>query len=505
MADRMTLDVVIQGHDGASGALNNVSRSAVRANQVFKAGADAAKLHADRYEYLYGAMRKVGLALTGFGVGVLGGLFAAAKKAGDMGMALSDMNIRTGVAIETLSKLSYAAAQTGADMGNVEVGLKNVSKLAYAVANGNAEAKKTFDRLGISVTDQNGKLKDAGALFVEVGAAIRQMTTATERSAVASLMFGKNGGMLLGMFTDPKSSLDAYMAKAEKLRLVFGKGAAEGATKFRAKLQDLELQLQMGLITLGLRAMPVMEKLVDWFSKAAEKVAAWADANPKLYEALVAIVIVLAKTAAPLGMFLYMLPQMIVGVVTLAGAYRSLALWMNAANTAWMKNPWMWAALAIILSAIGSYKIVQEEFAKAAAGEQSYGKAAARTFGRNATPLGPAYHGGKTAAGWVKGAMGMGIPAEGTPMPAEGTPMPAPAGWVKGAMGMGMPAEGTPMPAPAGASGGTIKHEVDFNFSGKDIDGDKIANNAKVQRAIKQVAEDVMKGRDMGLRYGPQY
>lgn len=74
-----------------------------------------------------------GLALTSAAIqtgslAVLGALGAAASHFADQGSQFNDMSAATGVGVEALSALSYAAKQTGVDVGALQGGLKGLAK-----------------------------------------------------------------------------------------------------------------------------------------------------------------------------------------------------------------------------------------------------------------------------------------------------------------------------------------------------------------------------------------
>jgi hypothetical protein len=80
-----------------------------------------------------------GKAISGIGtrLGAVGGaitapLIGAAKLFADSGSALEVMSQRTGVSVEQLSLLGYAAKQSGTDMEGVEVGIRKMQKALTA-------------------------------------------------------------------------------------------------------------------------------------------------------------------------------------------------------------------------------------------------------------------------------------------------------------------------------------------------------------------------------------
>jgi hypothetical protein len=70
----------------------------------------------------------VGGSLVAAGSAITGPLMAAASVFNTMGSEMADMSARTGASVETLSKLKYAAEQSGAGVGDLEKALRTMSK-----------------------------------------------------------------------------------------------------------------------------------------------------------------------------------------------------------------------------------------------------------------------------------------------------------------------------------------------------------------------------------------
>ena len=86
------------------------------------------------------------------GAGIVTPLAGAAKVFADMGSDMVDMSQRTGVSVEALSELGFAAEQSGADMGTLEGSLKKMQKMLFEAASGSQAAQETLPSLGLSAS-----------------------------------------------------------------------------------------------------------------------------------------------------------------------------------------------------------------------------------------------------------------------------------------------------------------------------------------------------------------
>src|SRR4051812_10277800 len=74
------------------------------------------------------AVGSIGKTMLKLGGGILGPLAAAGKVFADMGSELNDASQRTGIAVEALSALKFAAEQSGSSLEGLEGGLRKMQK-----------------------------------------------------------------------------------------------------------------------------------------------------------------------------------------------------------------------------------------------------------------------------------------------------------------------------------------------------------------------------------------
>ena len=131
----------------------------------------------------------IGAGLSGLGAGIVLPLVGAAKSFADAGSVLNDASARTGVSVEALSALSYAAQQTGTDLGTVEGAIRKMQKALVAGSEENLQAEATFMALGLSVQDlmklnpdQQFDALAKAILSMEALGNVREMTALTVKA-----------------------------------------------------------------------------------------------------------------------------------------------------------------------------------------------------------------------------------------------------------------------------------------------------------------------------------
>jgi hypothetical protein len=168
----------------------------MRASKVaFKGAVDAGK-DLGKQVWDVGKYAAAGAAAAGTAVA------AMVKHAIDAGDALAKMSDRTGMAVPFLSKLKYAADQSGTSLEEVEKAIK-------------AAQKKGFD------------MSESG--FLKIAQELSQIQNASEKAARAQEIFGKSGTALLPMLKEGRKGMAGLFGEAEKLSYVWSEGTARAA------------------------------------------------------------------------------------------------------------------------------------------------------------------------------------------------------------------------------------------------------------------------------------
>lgn len=294
------------------GAVNNLRPGLQVAENELRGLRAQAKAITDDMKTAWGEVsqlsRQAGAGLVAAGAGTVAGLLAAAKGAADYGSAIWDAHTRTGASVETLQQLQYAAQQTGADMGTVELGLKRLAVTARDAANGTGEAADIYKQLGISVTDSNGQIKPSAQLMMEVGEALRNVKSDSERAAIAVRLFGRSGTMLLPMFMDSQKSLKQFADEASRLGLVMDEQSIAAADDFGDALDRVGAQTKIAAMSFGFALIPTLQQAADWFSGALSRAREFVSEHQKLVVVASVAALALGLLAVPIGTLLILLP-----------------------------------------------------------------------------------------------------------------------------------------------------------------------------------------------------
>ena len=174
------------------------------------------------------------------GAASLGGLALMAKQAIDAADGLGKMAQKVGVSVESLSALEYAGKLSDVSLEQLGTGLKKLSvNLNEVATNADGDAAAAFKAIGVSVTDAEGRLRNADEVFADVADAFAGMKDGAGKTALAVALFGKAGSDLIPMLNAGADGLRDMRGEAEALGLVFTGDTAKQAEAFNDNLTRL--------------------------------------------------------------------------------------------------------------------------------------------------------------------------------------------------------------------------------------------------------------------------
>lgn len=205
-----------------------------------------------------------GAKISGIGSAISLPFLLAAHSAADMGSEMVDAADRTGIAVDSLSGLKFAAEQTGATLEDVEKATRKMSQNLVEAADGADGAADKFDKLGLSV-DALKKLSP-DKQFEAVIDALAKVENPTQRAAAALDIFGKGGAALLPLVAEGAGGIAKLTARARELGLIMSEEDARAAEAFGDQLEVLSAQKKKLTFQIGSAVIPALHA----FLKATE-------------------------------------------------------------------------------------------------------------------------------------------------------------------------------------------------------------------------------------------
>jgi lambda family phage tail tape measure protein len=211
---------------------------------------------------------KEGLAALGIGVSV-GALAALVKGSIDAADNLRDMSQKSGIAIETLNGLGFAAGQAGGSLDAVVDAAKEVNKSVVEAAGGNKDIAEAYNKLGISVRDASGHYKTADVIMGEVAGKFEGYADGAAKTAIAVRIFGESGAALIPLLNDGAAALQENIAYAQTYSNVTTE-MANASDNFNDTMGKLTIQQKSFGNAVAGQVLPLLQLVANELLHSAE-------------------------------------------------------------------------------------------------------------------------------------------------------------------------------------------------------------------------------------------
>lgn len=147
------------------------------------------------------------------------------------------LSTQTGLSTEAIQKYQYAAELIDVPLETITGSMSKMTKNMATAKKGTGDAATAFKALGISVTDQDGKLRNNQDVFAEAIDALGKMENETQRDAYAMQIFGKSAQDLNPLIQGGAAALEEYGQRAEDAGLILSDDLLGGLGKLDDQIQ----------------------------------------------------------------------------------------------------------------------------------------------------------------------------------------------------------------------------------------------------------------------------
>lgn len=279
-------------------------------------------------------IRNWGLGITAVGVAALSPFAMASRIFAKTGDDVAKMAKRTGLAVTTVSKLSYAASQSGTSMEDMEKAIRSMQRNLVYAGQGLTTYTRLLDALGLTY-DQ---LKDLSPedQFKVITDRLSKVENATQRAGLAAMFFGRAGTALLPML----GSIGKLMDDAARLGLVMTEEDAKSAEDLTDAMDRLWKTLKMAAFQVGAALAPAMMDLAETVRSVARTVMDWIRTHRE-------VIVIAAKVAVGIV-------AVGVAMVVTGTAIQAFAWGMGVAITVAKAAMAAFAVMSTVIAAIAS-------------------------------------------------------------------------------------------------------------------------------------------------------
>ncbi len=193
----------------------------------------------------------------------------AVKDAAAYADEINTLSKTTGLGTDTLQEYGYIAKLVDVDLNTITGSLTKLKRNMDSARDGNAAAKEAFDKLGISITDTNGELRDSEDVFNDALEALREIQNPTERDAAAMDIFGKSATELNPLIETSAEDLEALKKEAHDAGAVLSKDTISSLNEVQDSMDRMGLSWDALKKELGARIgkaiLPDLEKALEIF------------------------------------------------------------------------------------------------------------------------------------------------------------------------------------------------------------------------------------------------
>jgi hypothetical protein len=178
-----------------------------------------------------------------------------------VGSALDDMTQRTGVSVEALSALSYAAQLSDTSMESLQASLIKMTKFTESAADGAKAAQGTLSQLGLSVRQLKALSPDQQ--FLAFADALNAIEDPGQRAVMAMEVFGKGAADIQILLQQGSAGIEGLMDQAADLGKVMSGETAAAAAETADAIDDMLASIDSAIVAIGGQLAPIVKLLAD--------------------------------------------------------------------------------------------------------------------------------------------------------------------------------------------------------------------------------------------------
>lgn len=205
----------------------------------------------------------------------VGAVAAVGKGIVDVGKKLSELSIDaaaradeimtestiSGISTDTYQELKYASELVDTSVETIQGSLVKVTKSMASAQGGSKGMIENFKKLGVSVTDSAGNLRDSEDVFADVITALGGIDNEAEADALAMSVLGKSAGDLKPLIEAGGDALNQLRQEAHDVGYVMDSETLEGFGAFDDNIQKLKNGAEAAQNAIGGMMLPALTDL----------------------------------------------------------------------------------------------------------------------------------------------------------------------------------------------------------------------------------------------------
>ena len=211
-------------------------------------------------------MKNAGVAVAATGAGIVGLGLKAAAAADD----INTLATQTGLSTDQIQIFQYASDRIDVSLDTLTGSLAKLTRNMYSAQQGSKNQSDAFKALGVSITDNDGKLRNNQAVMNDAINALSKMENETQRDAYAMQLFGKSAQDLNPLILGGADALNKMAEEARKSGVILDEETLQSANRLNDAVDTLKATATGAFSKIGAE---IAEGLTPYVEPLAEMIA----------------------------------------------------------------------------------------------------------------------------------------------------------------------------------------------------------------------------------------
>ncbi|CAN1551667.1 Bacteriophage tail tape measure, C-terminal [Burkholderiaceae bacterium] len=250
--------------------IESASQPASNGLKLLSSAANDAKFQlqaaTDRLGMLGSVLGKLGPAglIAGASIAALGvGITALVMPVARVGDEFFKLSQKTGVSVEALTALDYAAKLSDVTTEGLTKALQKLSIAMFDTQVNGDEGSAALKALGVSATDAHGQIRPTEAVLLDLVEKFADMPDGADKAALAVKLFGKEGLAIIPFLNQGREGITALMEEARRLGLVMSEDVARASEVFNDNLTRLSAIFEGVQRQIGAAVIPILADFTE--------------------------------------------------------------------------------------------------------------------------------------------------------------------------------------------------------------------------------------------------
>lgn len=195
------------------------------------------------------------------------------EESGKRASDIQDLAMTYNMTTDTIQEMTYAGELMGVGMDTITDSIKDLTKNLYDAYENGGDTLAALSELGVEITNTDGSLRNANAVFMDVIDALGGVENYTERDAKAMALLNESAQKLNPLIKQGSSRLREYAQEARDTGYVMGSDMLDTLDKVDTSMRRYNLQIEAGENAMSAEFAPALTEFNNKFGETFSQLA----------------------------------------------------------------------------------------------------------------------------------------------------------------------------------------------------------------------------------------